>query len=65
MRCRCSVRRPLLLPCLFPRCCPVERVKVFVRVRPTKPEGETPGAVKAKPDGKGLVIFRECVWRRN
>lgn len=38
---------------------PAERVKVFVRIRPTKAEGETAGAVKVKTDGKGLVIFRE------
>jgi hypothetical protein len=36
-----------------------ERVKVFVRIRPTKAEGETPGALRQKPDGKGLVIHRE------
>jgi hypothetical protein len=36
-----------------------ERVKVFVRIRPTKAEGETGGAVRAKTGSKGLVIFRE------
>jgi hypothetical protein len=35
-----------------------ERVRVFVRVRPTKPE-ETPGGLKMKPGGKGVVIYRE------
>lgn len=36
-----------------------ERVKVFLRVRPPKPEGETPGALRIKPDGKGVVVYRE------
>lgn len=38
---------------------PAERVKVFLRVRPTRAEGETPGALRLKPDGKGVVVFRE------
>lgn len=38
---------------------PAERVKVFLRVRPTKAEGETPGALRLKPDGKGVVVYRE------
>lgn len=36
-----------------------ERVKVFLRVRPPKAEGETPGALRIKPDGKGVVVYRE------
>eukprot|EP00887_Chlorella_sp_A99_P003331 scaffold26.g3331.t1 len=36
-----------------------ERVKVFVRVRPTRAEGETSGAVTIKPDGRGLVVCRD------
>ena len=42
------------IPLLF-----AERVKVFVRVRPPKAEGETPGALRLKPDGKGVVVYRE------
>ncbi|PRW45489.1 Kinesin-related 3 [Chlorella sorokiniana] len=38
---------------------PDERVKVFLRVRPPKAEGETPGALRIKPDGKGVVVYRE------
>ena len=39
-------------------CC-AERVKVVVRVRPPF-EHETGGAVKIAPDGKALVLYREC-----
>ena len=35
-----------------------ERVKVFVRVRPTKAEGETPGSLRIKDDGAGVLIHR-------
>ncbi|KAI7845289.1 hypothetical protein COHA_001132 [Chlorella ohadii] len=38
---------------------PEERVKVFVRVRPPKAEGETQGALRIKPDGRGVVVYRE------
>ncbi|KAL4437271.1 hypothetical protein ABPG75_004410 [Micractinium tetrahymenae] len=38
---------------------PEERVRVFVRIRPTKAEGETPGALRVKPDGRGVVVYRE------
>lgn len=35
-----------------------ERVKVFVRVRPTKIDaGETPGALRFRPDGHSIGIF--------
>lgn len=42
-------------------CChpPAERVRVFVRIRPTKAEGETPGALRVKADGRGVVVYRE------
>lgn len=36
-----------------------ERVRVFVRIRPTKAEGETPGALRVKSDGRGVVVYRE------
>ncbi|GAB4821469.1 hypothetical protein N2152v2_008515 [Parachlorella kessleri] len=35
-----------------------ERVRVFVRVRPPKPE-ESPGGLKLKQGGKGVVVYRE------
>lgn len=38
--------------------CPAERVRVFVRVRPPRPE-ETSGGLKMKMGGKGVVIHRE------
>ena len=41
-----------------PPCCHAERVRVFVRVRPTRPE-ETPGGLKIKAGGKGVVVYRE------
>lgn len=37
---------------------PAERVRVFVRVRPPRPE-ETSGGLKMKTGGKGVVIYRE------
>lgn len=43
-------------------CC-AERVKVVVRVRPPF-EHETGGAVKIAPDGKALVLYRECEHSR-
>ena len=47
-----------LPPARLPRVA-AERVKVFVRIRPTKEEGETPGGLRPKADGKGVVIYRE------
>ena len=46
-----------LPPCLAPVA--AERVKVFVRIRPTKAEGETSGGLRPKADGRGVVIYRE------
>lgn len=38
---------------------PAERVRVFLRVRPSKAEGETPGALRLKAGGGGVVVYRE------
>ena len=63
---RCLPLLPSTRPPQCIRCCrallcrtQAERVKVFVRVRPPKEEGETPGALRIKPDGRGVVVYRE------
>ena len=42
--------------CIFVLYVAAERVKVFVRIRPTKAEGETSGGLRPKADGNGVVI---------
>ena len=62
---QCRAKSPLFAPRVgrydrkVDAACCAERVKVVVRVRPPF-EHETGGAVKIAPDGKALVLYREC-----
>lgn len=56
----CQQQLSMLLDMHFCLNASTERVKVFVRIRPTRPESETAGALRIKESGTGLVVFRDA-----